>query len=110
MSLQIERVQGKEFPCLLINGRIDTTTSADLQKSLEDVLADAAVKKLALDFSAVQYVSSAGLRVLLMAVKTLKPRGGSVVLAAVSAEVQQVLKISGFQSFLTLVDTLEQAG
>lgn len=109
MSLTIEPgVQGS-LHCLRLAGRLDTSTSPELQKAVETLLADASVAKLALDFGGVQYVSSAGLRVLLIAMKTLKARHGALILCAVREEVKQVLKISGFQAFLTLAASLEEA-
>ena len=109
MALLIEPVAGLSLPCLRLSGRIDTTTAPEFQKAIETLLANAAVTKMALDMAKVPYVSSAGLRVLLVAVKTLKPRGGTLTLCGVGAEVEQVLKLSGFQAFLKMAKTPEEA-
>jgi anti-anti-sigma factor len=109
MSLKITDDPKENGLVLNIQGRIDATTAGDLDSYITEKLGDESVKKLVLDFSNVEYVSSAGLRVLLTAVKTLRSRGGELVLSSVADTIQNVLKISGFLSFLTIKSDVAEA-
>jgi len=79
-------------------GRIDHLNADDFRSSLEPHLAgcDGAGPALLFDLSALEYISSAGLRVLMIAAKTLKPRGGRMAVAAPRPVVGEVLEISCF--------------
>lgn len=82
-----------------IEGRLDTMTSPQLEAELKQSIDD--VKELTFDFSGVEYVSSAGLRVLLAAQKIMN-RQGSMKLIGVSDEIMEVFEITGFSDILTL--------
>lgn len=84
---------------LAIAGRLDTTTSPQLEAELKQSISG--VKELIFDFSGVEYISSAGLRVLLAAQKVMN-RQGSMKLTGVSADVLEVFEITGFVDILTL--------
>ena len=84
---------------LSVEGRIDTTTAPQLEAELKKELGG--VTELQLDFSGVEYISSAGLRVLLSAQKVMN-RQGSMRLVGVSAEVMEVFEITGFADILTI--------
>ena len=83
----------------VIEGRLDTTTApeleADLKKSIDGVTS------LVFDMKDLEYVSSAGLRVLLAAQKVMN-RQGSMVLRNVKSEVLEVLEVTGFTDILTI--------
>ena len=81
-----------------LNGRLDTSTAPELEKelsALENVTA------LELDFSGLEYISSAGLRVLLSAQKGISKQG-SMVLRNVNESVREVFDITGFSDILTI--------
>ncbi|OYO27923.1 STAS domain-containing protein [Janthinobacterium sp. PC23-8] len=61
-----------------------------------------------LDLTALDYISSAGLRVLLIVAKRLKQCGGLLVLCGLQSQIREVLDISGFLAILTVADTREQ--
>ena len=84
---------------LAISGRLDTTTAPKLEAELKQSIGN--VKELVFDFSGVEYISSAGLRVLLAAQKVMN-RQGSMKLTGVSAEVMEVFEITGFSDILTI--------
>jgi anti-sigma B factor antagonist len=88
---------GKE---LVVSGRIDTVTAPELQAGLIPEFAE--VKEITLNLSAVNYISSAGLRVLLAAEKESKKRGGKFVLTGVIPEVREVFDMTGFSDILTI--------
>ena len=82
-----------------LTGRIDTITSADFEKAVEGLSAD--VTDLVLDMKGVEYVSSAGLRVLLGAQKLMNKRG-SMKLVNVCETVMDVLEMTGFVDILDI--------
>ena len=82
-------------------GRLDSATSPDLSVRL-DQLADGGGQRLVLDLARVDFVSSAGLRAILSALKRLKGGHGDLALCSVQPPVQEVLEISGFASLLQI--------
>lgn len=84
---------------LALEGRLDTTTAPELQDAL--LAAFDENKQVVLDFQAIEYVSSAGLRVLLLGAKKAKALGGTQTLVHVPDEVQEVFELTGFDSVLT---------
>lgn len=85
---------------LQIEGRLDTVTAPELEGELAGSLDG--VNELVLDFSKLEYISSAGLRVLLSAQKTMRTRGGMKV-TNVNELVMEVFEVTGFVDILTLV-------
>ena len=84
---------------LALEGRLDTTTSPDLEEALAASLDG--VTELVLDFARLDYLSSAGLRVLLSAQKRMNKQG-SMKLLHVNDTVKEVFDITGFADFLTI--------
>ena len=80
-------------------GRLDTTTAPELEQALKESLDSATA--LTLDFSALDYISSAGLRVLLSAHKTMSKKGGMVV-KNVNEIVSEVFDVTGFADILNI--------
>ena len=80
-------------------GRLDTVTSPDLEKALAAALAD--VKELTFDLAKLEYVSSAGLRVLLSAQKKMSV-AGKMVVKNVSETVNEIFEVTGFSDILTI--------
>ena len=85
---------------MALEGRLDTTTSPQLQEVL--VPAFDGAKSVKLDFAKLAYVSSAGLRVLLMGHKEAKARGATMMLCNVSDEIMEVLDMTGFTDMLNI--------
>ena len=81
-------------------GRLDTTTAPDLEKELKELL-EQGIKKLDLDFEKLDYISSAGLRVLLFAQKSLS-ENGKMTIRNVKPEIMEVFDITGFIYILTI--------
>ena len=82
-----------------LEGRLDTVTAPDLEKVLKDSLEG--VDTLTMDFSKLDYISSAGLRVLLSVHKTMSKRGGMKV-TNVNEIVQDVFEVTGFSDILNI--------
>lgn len=82
-----------------ITGRLDTMTAPQLEKELDESLDG--VEELIFDFSELEYVSSAGLRVLLSSQKRMK-RQGDMIIQNVNNDVMDVFEITGFVDILTI--------
>jgi anti-anti-sigma factor len=93
---------------LSVSGRLDSMTSESFEQLLMSRI-DAGQTKLVIDFSDLSYISSAGLRVLLMAAKRLKKEAGAFALCRLGDPIREVLEISGFLSILTVVDNQDAA-
>lgn len=96
MSLEIEKKNGNGT-VFALSGRLDTVTAPELEQALDGELTQGAA--LTLDMAALEYISSAGLRVILKAYKAL---GEGLRLANVGESVMEVLEITGFTDFLTI--------
>ena len=80
-------------------GRLDTTTAPALEKAIQENVQDA--KRLVLDFTGLEYISSAGLRVLLSAQKKMQ-QVGSMTVKNVREEIMEVFEMTGFADILTI--------
>lgn len=94
MSLDIREEDAGTFRVLALTGRLDTDTSADLELAVSDLL-QAGHSHFIIDLAGVGYVSSAGLRVLLMLGKKVDG-SGELKLAALNPTVRQVFDVAGF--------------
>ena len=103
----IELKQGK-ISTFKLQGRLDSNTSQAFEKRLLDVISDG-IKNVIIDFKVLDYISSAGLRVILKATKTLKREDGKIMLCSMQDYVKEVFEIAGFDSFLPIVPTLDDA-
>lgn len=85
---------------LALAGRLDTTTAPQLEKALRENLDG--VSRITFDFAGIEYISSAGLRVLLSAQKQMNAAGGTMKLTHVNETVMEVFDITGFADILTI--------
>ena len=107
--MNIKETKKDKTTVLVVEGRIDSSTSAALEKKLITLIETDGVKDIIIDFLAMDYISSAGLRVLLMAAKKAGKLGGKVVLAGLSANVKEVFDISGFSNIFSIFASQEEA-
>ena len=84
---------------IALEGRLDTTTAPELEKELNDSMDT--ITELTLDFGKLEYISSAGLRVLLSAHKTMSKKGGMKI-THVNEIVAEVFDVTGFADILTI--------
>lgn len=97
-----------EVLVVALKGRLDSVNASAVEAAITDEIKQGA-NRLVLDFSDVPYVSSAGLRVVLVAAKRLKEVGGKLVLVGLTPSVREVFSISGFLQILTVRDDREAA-
>ncbi|MDO5441040.1 MAG: STAS domain-containing protein [Bacillota bacterium] len=81
-----------------VEGRLDTSTAPELEKELADL---SGIKELVLDFEKLEYVSSAGLRVLLASQKIMNGQG-KMLIKHVNETIMEVFEITGFADILTI--------
>lgn len=88
-------------------GRIDSVTAAEFQSDLLAVVEGAS--SVVIDCANVSYVSSAGLRVFLIAAKQAQGKGGKIALCALNDSVGEIFLVSGFAKIINIHTTLDQA-
>ena len=97
--LNIEKDANGTELCISLTGRLDTTTAPELEKELKDSLDG--VNELTLDFAGLEYISSAGLRVLLAAQKIMNKQG-SMKVTNVNETIAEIFEVTGFSDILTV--------
>ena len=97
--LNIEKqLNGKEL-AVALEGRLDTTTAPQLEEEIKEGISQ--IESLVFDFAKLEYISSAGLRVLLSAQKIMNKQGSMVVKNS-SEEVKEIFEVTGFSDILTI--------
>ena len=89
-------------------GRLDSNTSPDFEQKLFEVIEDGE-KSVIVDFEELDYISSAGLRVLLKAAKELKRSQGKIVLCSMKDYIKEVFEIAGFVALFPIVPSMGDA-
>ena len=98
--MTIEKTNNEGTVHLKVEGRLDTSTAPELEAELQESLADATA--LVLDFAELEYISSAGLRVLLAAQKQMNAKSGAMKVQHVNESIMEVFDITGFADILTI--------
>lgn len=98
MTIEEKREQGKLT--LKIGGRLDTTTTPQLEKALDGSLSD--ITELVMDVTSLDYISSVGLRTLLATHKAMTGQGGRMIVRGANEEIRECFVITGFSQFLNL--------
>ena len=101
MIMTINKTQENGKLIFVLEGRLDTTSAPKLQQELIPAFDE--VKEVILDFKQLAYISSAGLRVLLMGQKTSNAKSVPMSLFNVSEEIIEVFDMTGFSEMLTIV-------
>ena len=106
--LEITEAKLGDVVCLELIGRLDTNTSSQLEEVI-GALIDKGEKRFVVDFSRLEYISSSGLRALLLAAKRLKTLQGGLVLCALNEHIQKIFDISALSSIFPIVHSQEEA-
>jgi anti-sigma B factor antagonist len=91
-----------------LQGRLDTNTSEPFEQRMMAII-DAGNKRVVVDLTDLDYISSAGLRVLLMGAKRLKNEEGRLALCGLKDHIREVFEVSGFLKILTVVEDADAA-
>ena len=99
----------QEGICILeLLGRLDSNTSPEFERKIFEVIDDG-TKSVIVNFASLDYISSAGLRVLLKASKELKRSDGKVVLCSMKDYIKEVFEIAGFVSIFPITSSVVEA-
>ena len=106
MEIKEDKIEGQVV--ISLSGRIDSTAAVEFEEKLIEII-DTGCHIMIIDFLRVQFISSAGLRVLLLAAKKVKPYGGKILLCDMSKDVREVFDISGFSSIFEIHENVTSA-
>ena len=105
--MKIVHQEKEGIMCLRIDGRLDAESAPEAETTVKSLLKQG-VQRLLFDLSQMDYISSAGLRVILMAVKELRNKQGKVVLCGLTPYVKEIFDVSNFSSIIPITDTIEK--
>jgi len=103
--MNIQTVKEKNAIVVTITGRLDAVTAPEYEKTVNELIGGGDLA-FVIDFDGLDYISSAGLRGLLVTAKQLKGKGGQVRFANVKGTVKEVFEISGFGSIFQMDDSV----
>lgn len=108
LAMEIDLTKERNTVVIAVKGRMDAVCATDFDQALEDKIR-AGESRFILDFSALEYISSAGLQCILAAAKNLEAKEGRIVLAALRGTVNEVFEISGFNTMFAIFESVEDA-
>ncbi len=108
ISMEINQTNIDNVPIVSVSGRIDGTTYKDLETLLNELI-DQNKSEIILDLEEVVYISSVGLRVLLSALKKVRPNKGDVKLVSLQPFVREVFEITGFTKLFSVYPNQREA-
>lgn len=97
-----------EIVIFKLNGNLNSNTSPELEDKIFEAIKNES-KNMILDFEDLDYISSAGLRVIMKTAKNLKQSEGMIVLCSMQDYVKEVFEIAGFDAYLPIVSTMDDA-
>ena len=104
--MEIDQKEENGVVFLAFKGRLDGSSAPEAEQIIGTILKDQK-NRLLFDFEFLEYLSSAGLRVVLGAAKEMKRRDGKFVLCALNAYVKEVFDVSGFGAIIPIADSVE---
>jgi anti-sigma B factor antagonist/stage II sporulation protein AA (anti-sigma F factor antagonist) len=107
-TMEISKRKDKDALVISLKGRLDVVTSPVFEKDLTDLMAGGE-RFLVLDLGDMDYISSAGLRSILVVVKRLKEKQGKLLLASLKSVVREVFEISGFSTIIPIFESVDSA-
>jgi anti-anti-sigma factor len=105
--MEIEHRIENEILVFAIKGRLDAATASTADETIKQTMVEK-TKRLLFDLSALEYLSSGGLRVILGAAKEIRRREGKVALAALTPYVYEIFEVSGFTAMIPIKDSVEE--
>jgi anti-sigma B factor antagonist/stage II sporulation protein AA (anti-sigma F factor antagonist) len=106
LEMEISQKEENGIVFIAIKGRLDADSSPEAEKVVKDVL-EGQTSRLLFNLGALEYLSSAGLRVLLSASKEMRRKEGKIVLCALNEFVKEIFEVSGFQSLIPIADSVD---
>lgn len=106
--MEITETRSNAVVIVAVTGRLDATNAHAFEERVLGLI-EAGEMRLVVDCAQLDYISSAGLRVLLVAAKRLNATGGKIVVAALNDQIQQIFDIAGFSSMFQVYATRDDA-
>ncbi len=106
--MKLENVKKNDFTVITIDGRVDSTNYVDLDEYINSLVAQGE-NSMILNCEKLEFISSAGLRVFLMALKNFTKSGGVLRLCCLSDQIAQIFDISGFTALFSIFGTEDEA-
>ena len=103
----IEKIQD-DINIYRLIGRLDTNTSARFEQKLFQTISGGS-KKMIVDFKDLNYISSAGIRLIFIAYKALMREDGRIILCSMQKYVREIFKMTGIDSFVPILDNMDEA-
>ncbi len=104
--MEISRKEEGGIAFVTIKGRLDADNASQAEKTVNSVL-EGNADRILFDLGALDYLSSAGLRVLLGAAKEMKRRDGKIVLCSLTEFVKEIFEVSGFEALIPIADSVD---
>jgi len=109
IQVSVEKAGSRnDISIIRVGGYIDTTTSSELERALDDLLR-AGVVRVIIDLGSVDYISSAGWGIFISEIKGMRERGGDLKLARMIPDVYEVFELLEFHYILKAFDSIEEA-
>jgi anti-sigma B factor antagonist len=105
MALAVNVIEKEDHGLIVVSGDVDGATAPELQAAVLGAAGPGC--RLLLDMAEVSYMSSAGLRVMLLLYRQISANSGKVVLVGLPEDVQDTMSATGFLKFFVIADTLE---
>ena len=106
--MELNQIKKGNYLVIELNGRLDTSNYGELEKSLIELI-DKGVKDIIVNCAGLNYISSSGLRVFLMALKKITMSGGHFHLCSLQDNIREIFEIAGFTSIFSIFNTLDEA-
>ena len=103
------RKKDSELKIIRLYGRLDAYAASGFEKKVSAFI-DNGIRHLILDCCRLEYINSAGLRMLLRIEQRVLKAGGAIILCSLKDSLQEIFNVTGWSSFLPLVDTVDEAG
>jgi len=108
MDIIVAKNAGGQIVTVGLKGRLDAATSKSVEDQLLQLI-EQGERRMVMDFGELHYISSVGLRVLILVAKRLKQVNGRIVMCSLSDQIKEVFAIAGFGSLFAVFDTRDQA-
>lgn len=99
--MNVKVFESEEYTLVSVEGRVDTTNAGEFEKPLTEVI-NGGCKKLILDCSGLNYISSSGLRIFLVVQKKMTALKGHFILCSLQPSIKEIFDISGFSSIFSI--------
>ncbi len=107
--MKINNMGGKkDFVVVAVEGRMDAVSAPEFERYLNDLIAEGLLR-IIVDFEALDYISSAGLRSVLITAKKIQAKNGGIMVVSLHGTVKEIFQISGFSTIIPIYESVDAA-